>query len=656
MDSLIRINPKLRLVFSKLGSLLLLFQRSPIVQIIFPEARVMGTKGAGELMKWSVATVAGLGAYDTVAGATTMTQIAPTPVVSPVTATTGVIFSMTVQVTGAPGNPGSWSISAGSLPPGIVKSNSGSTCTLSGVPTVAGSYPFTLKAWENSGNSGGSIAKAFTIRVAQGVVAPAITTNPVSATINPNSTATLTVAASGTSPTFQWYRGAKGVTTNPVTGATSATFTTPALTVNISYWARAANSAGTADSNAAVISIRVPPAITTQPQSNEIGVGGTTTLTVSASGTSPTFQWYVGNSGGTGSPITNATSVGYTPPALTTTTSYWVRVSNAAGTADSNTATLTVDVPPEITSQPLPQTIASGGTAALHLSATGTSLQYQWYVGNSGDLSNPITGAGGVSASFTTPPLAATASYWVKVGNLSGSLFSATITVTVATPPAITSQPASVAIESGTTTTLTASASGTSPAFQWYIGNSGDLSNPISVATGPTFTTPALTVETAYWVRATNAGGVANSNTAIVSIHPALGTLQDWSAARFTPAQLGDPAVSGPTADPDGDGITNEAEYVFGLTPLLPDIPPETVVAVSAGQFSIAFTAKAAGGDGYTGRTRHYALEAANDLANPAWAPVPGYEDIIAAGQGVSHSAASAGAKNFYHLKVWLTP
>lgn len=86
--------------------------------------------------------------------------------------------------------------------------------------------------------------------------APVITTQPVSQSASVGSTVTLTVAASGNPvPTFQWYQGASGVTTSPVAGATSATYTTPALTVGTSYWARATNSVGTADSSAATITV-----------------------------------------------------------------------------------------------------------------------------------------------------------------------------------------------------------------------------------------------------------------------------------------------------------------------------------------------------------------------------------------------------------------
>ena len=68
-------------------------------------------------------------------------------------------------------------------------------------------------------------------------------------------------------------------------------------------------------------------------------------LTVVATGSGTlTYQWYQGTSG-SGTPIGGATSSSYTTPALTSTTNYWVRVSNGAGTADSNTATIAVYAP-----------------------------------------------------------------------------------------------------------------------------------------------------------------------------------------------------------------------------------------------------------------------------------------------------------------------
>lgn len=84
------------------------------------------------------------------------------------------------------------------------------------------------------------------------------------------------------------------------------------------------------------------PAITGNPSSQTIIAGESATLTAGATGTAPlSYQWYVGASGNTGSPIQGATgaSVNVSP---SSSTSYWVRVSNSCGSANSATATVTV--------------------------------------------------------------------------------------------------------------------------------------------------------------------------------------------------------------------------------------------------------------------------------------------------------------------------
>ena len=88
------------------------------------------------------------------------------------------------------------------------------------------------------------------------------------------------------------------------------------------------------------------PSITSQPASTTITAGSSATLSVGATGTAPlSYQWYVGTSGNTASPLGGGTgpSVTVSP---SSTTSYWVRVSNACGSADSATATVTVINPP----------------------------------------------------------------------------------------------------------------------------------------------------------------------------------------------------------------------------------------------------------------------------------------------------------------------
>ena len=79
-----------------------------------------------------------------------------------------------------------------------------------------------------------------------------------------------------------------------------------------------------------------------QPASQSVKSGSTANVSVVPRGNGPyTYQWYQGHSGSTAFPIKGATNSQLTTPAITQTTEFWVRVSNACGTRDSATAVIT---------------------------------------------------------------------------------------------------------------------------------------------------------------------------------------------------------------------------------------------------------------------------------------------------------------------------
>lgn len=251
------IHPKVRIALARVGSLILMFQKAPLVRLILPEARIAGFTGANELVKWSVATVAGLGVFDSVAGATTLTQLAPSPGSLTVPATAGNKLSFTVQLTGTPyANTIDYWTTTGTLPSGLtgLENPTDSTIyTISGTPTQTGSFPITIRI---VGHSRDSYSKSFTINVSPATVAPpTITGQPSSVTIPSGTRATLNVTATGTNLTYQWFKGKTGATTYPIKGAIYPKYRTPSLTSSKKYWVRVKNSAGKVNSKTATVYI-----------------------------------------------------------------------------------------------------------------------------------------------------------------------------------------------------------------------------------------------------------------------------------------------------------------------------------------------------------------------------------------------------------------
>ena len=152
------------------------------------------------------------------------------------------------------------------------------------------------------------------------------------------------------------------------------------------------------------------------------------------------YQWYIGSSGETSSPVSGATSDRLITAKLTKTTRYWVRASNSGGATESDTATITVEsvaapaeTAPKITSPPKDKTVSSGQSTTLNVSATGSApLTYKWYQGDSGDTSSPLGGA--KDSSYTTSALTKTTRFWVRVSNSVGAVDSEHATVTVSVP------------------------------------------------------------------------------------------------------------------------------------------------------------------------------------------------------------------------------
>jgi len=182
------------------------------------------------------------------------------------------------------------------------------------------------------------------------------------------------------------------------------------------------------------------PSVTTQPTSQIVTVGQAASFSVTAFGTAPlSYQWQKN-----GTAISGATSSSYTTPVETTLDTgaqFTVVVSNSAGSATSNVATLTVNpapVAPSITTQPTRQTITAGQTATFTAAATGSPTPtVQWQVSTDGGVTfSNVSGATSTTLSFTTALSQSGNQYRAVFTNSAGTATTTAATLTVnATPP-----------------------------------------------------------------------------------------------------------------------------------------------------------------------------------------------------------------------------
>ena len=98
--------------------------------------------------------------------------------------------------------------------------------------------------------------------------------------------------------------------------------------------------------------------------------------------------------------------------------------------------------------------------------------------------------------------------------------------------PSIATQPTSQEVALGASASLSVDASGDDRTYQWFTGNSGDITNPVAGAIGSTLETGVLIASTNFWVQITNAGGSANSDTAVITVAaPPVSLVLDGSGA-----------------------------------------------------------------------------------------------------------------------------
>ena len=174
------------------------------------------------------------------------------------------------------------------------------------------------------------------------------------------------------------------------------------------------------------------------------------------------------------------------------------------------------------TSSPLPVLLTNNGSAALSIAGIAIGGTNSIDFAQTNDCPALLSAGANctIEVTFTPLTMGSLGATLAVSDNASGSPQTVSLSgVGTSTAPTITTQPASQNINYGQTATLTVLATGTPPlSYQWYLGASGDTTNPVAGATNSSFTTPALTATTSYWVQVSNAEGSANSQTATITV------------------------------------------------------------------------------------------------------------------------------------------
>jgi len=227
---------------------------------------------------------------------------------------------------------------------------------------------------------------------------PVISVQPLDQEVSVGQAVSFRVVASGSGLTYLWSKN-----NAPIGGATSSTLTIPSAQLDAvgTYSVRISGVGGSIDSTIGTLSVTPlgsgPIVIAARPLSQQVPVGQSATLSITASGSGLTYQWL--KNGGAISGATSGTLV-FPSAQVGDAGTYLVRVTSGA-TVETATARLIVGTATgagvSITNQPSNRSVAAGELAVFSVTATSSApISYQWF-------KNDVAINGATGASLTIP-------------------------------------------------------------------------------------------------------------------------------------------------------------------------------------------------------------------------------------------------------------
>ena len=374
----------------------------------------------------------------------------------------GVTYSDQLTVTGGT-SPFTWSVSAGTLPAGLTLG--ASTGLLSGTPTAAGTYSFTVKVTDHAGLTA-TEPVTLTVIAGPSLSFPA----PPAGWTHTVYSDTLTVTG-GTSP-YTWSVSSGSLPAGISLSADGNLTGTPTATGTYSFTVKVTDATGQSATQATSISISAGVSTTfAAPPAAVKGIAYSVTLTATG-GTTP-YTWSV--NAGTLPPGITLSSSGVLSGTPTTTGSYPFSVNVIDANNGIATASITLVVGAGLSlTFGTPPTGQVGVAYTDTLTATGGTTPYTWSV-SAGTLPAGITLNASTGVLAGTPTAGGTSNFTIKVTDAAAQ------TATQATSITILAGALTVAASASAATTTP----GSTVSYTVKVTNSGQIA-----LTGATFTDP----------------------------------------------------------------------------------------------------------------------------------------------------------------------
>ena len=377
-----------------------------------------------------------------------------------------VAYTDQLTVTGGT-SPFTWSVSSGSLPPGLTLN--ASTGLLSGTPTTAGTYTFTVKVTDSSGLSD---TAPLTVTIIPG---PSMNFAPPPGGWT-NTVYGYTLTETGGTAPYTWSVSSGSLPAGISLSAGGNLSGTPTATGTFSFTARVTDANGQTATQATSITIAAGVSITSAAPPTAV-LSTAYSFTFAATGGTTPYTWSV-NSGTLPAGLT-LSSAGVLSGTPTTVGSFPFSVN----VIDANNGIATASITLVVTSSvaftfSTPPNGVVGTPYSFTLSAAGGTTPYTWSI-SAGSLPAGLTLNTSTGVVSGTPTLAGTSSFTAKVTDSKGK------TATFDTSITILSSMLTVAVSASTATV----APGGTVTYTITATNSGQ-----TALTGATFTDPLTDV------------------------------------------------------------------------------------------------------------------------------------------------------------------